>query len=219
MYNIEAEHIAQAHQKACKIVIEEGEVVVTEDGQETLELSEPLAILVKHPLEEPMRHPANALSLTAMNIYLDEILTPENPKGFTYTYGERLNAFKFRNWSGDEETFNQIESMKYRLINEPTSRRAIAHTWIVEHDVESRAPPCLQTVQVVQRSGKFNMVCTFRSNDMSGAWGNNAYGLAFLLNKFVVDYGKGDVGYLQTVSTCAHIYLNDIVNAKRIAYG
>lgn len=219
MYNIEAEHIAQAHQKACKIVIEEGEVVLTEDGQETLELSEPLAILVKHPLVEPMRHPANALSPAAMNLYLDEILTSENPKGFTYTYGERLGAFKVRNWYGREEPFNQIESMKDRLLKDPTSRRAIAHTWAIEYDVESPAPPCLQTVQVVRRSGKFNMVCAFRSNDMSGAWGNNAYGLAFLLDKFVEDCGTGEVGYLQTVSTCAHIYLNDIDNAKRIAYG
>lgn len=220
MYNVEAEHIADAHKKALKLIIEEGEVVVTEDKQETLELSEPLGIIVRSPLDEPMVHPNNPLSRRALNDYIPQLLTPVN-NGFAYTYGSRLMNYPLhhdpfaRHNLGN--SMDQLKVIHIHQENDPTTRRAIAHTWIVGADHMSKTPPCLQTVQFVMRSNRVNLIASFRSNDICTAWGGNAFALSHLLKDY--SFGLCATGYLQTISTCAHLYLTDIDTAKRIAYG
>jgi thymidylate synthase len=103
-----------------------------------------------------------------------------------------------------------------RLIENPTSRRAIAITWSPVFDLARDEPPCLQIVQcLIDRKDNLNLVCLFRSNDMLSAWGQNAYGLAYM-QKFIVDgvnegrEKKGEElvkqGWLETISNSAHMY-------------
>lgn len=104
-----------------------------------------------------------------------------------------------------------------RLIENPTSRRAVAITWSPVFDISREEPPCLQIVQcLIDKTRHLNLVCLFRSNDMLSAWGQNAYGLAHM-QKFILD-GINEVrtkngqepliqGWLETISVSAHMYV------------
>ncbi|PKL59572.1 MAG: thymidylate synthase [Methanomicrobiales archaeon HGW-Methanomicrobiales-4] len=113
---------------------------------------------------------------------------------------------------------DQIQkSIISRLIENPTSRRAVAITWSPVFDLVRDEPPCLQIVQcLIDRRQHLNLVCLFRSNDMLSAWGQNAYGLAHM-QKFILDgvnegrKKKGEEplkqGWLETISISAHMYI------------
>jgi thymidylate synthase len=118
---------------------------------------------------------------------------------------------------GNEGGIDQIQrSIIDRLIENPTSRRAVAITWVPDMDINRDEPPCLQIVQCLIDTGKhLNLVCLFRSNDMLSAWGQNAYGLTHL-QKYILDHiNEGRTrneeeplmqGWLETISNSAHMY-------------
>jgi thymidylate synthase len=218
MYNIYADNISGAHAKLCKCVIESGESVLTEDGAKTIELCEPIAAYVVNPFGFPMKNRNYPLSEAAIKEYIPMMCEAGNKNGHAYQYGDRLRAYPRCVIDGFEESFDQIEHIIHSLNDNSTSRRAIAHTWVVDSDANHKTPPCMQTVQFIRRGGSVNAVAYFRSNDLALAWGSNAYGLAHLL-KYVADNTDSDVGYLQTISSCAHIYETDLEVARKIAYG
>jgi thymidylate synthase len=112
---------------------------------------------------------------------------------------------------------DQIQkSIISRLIENPSSRRAVAITWVPVFDLARDEPPCLQIVQcLIDKNENLNFVCLFRSNDMLSAWGQNAYGLAHM-HKFILEginegrKKKGQTmlnqGWLETISVSAHMY-------------
>lgn len=122
-------------------------------------------------------------------------------------------------YSGDGNLggIDQIQtSIINRLIDNPTSRRAVAITWSPVHDITRDEPPCLQIVEcMIDTSEHLNLVCLFRSNDMLSAWGQNASGLAHM-QKFILDHiNKArqqkkcsllTQGWLETISVSAHVY-------------
>jgi len=128
-----------------------------------------------------------------------------------------LDVRVYHEWKGDGNMggVNQIhQSIIDRLIANPESRRALAITWSPNHDIQSAEPPCLQLVMARIRPGThiIDLYAIFRSNDMLSAWGQNAYGLAYLLkyivneiNRFIGD-GPYTIGALETVSLAPHIY-------------
>ncbi len=104
-----------------------------------------------------------------------------------------------------------------RLIDNPSSRRAVAITWSPVLDITRDEPPCLQIVQCqIDKADHLNLVCLFRSNDMLSAWGQNAFGLAHM-QKFILDEinearKKNNIslltqGWLETISVSAHMYI------------
>ena len=118
---------------------------------------------------------------------------------------------------GNGGGIDQIQtSIIDRLIDSPNSRRAVAITWVPHWDIERSEPPCLQIVQaLIDGQNNLNLVCLFRSNDMLSAWGQNAYGLAHLLQFICTEVNKGrkelnlpslTVGWLETISVSAHMY-------------
>ena len=213
MYNYTVKNIAEAHRKACGAVIQFGETVVTEDGATTLELDEPLAILIDNPFSGNMVHPNNKLSERALQEYLPEILTAKNT-GHVYTYGQRLHEYEMNK----TDIVDQMEIIVNALRENHSTRRAIAHTWYVGDDNVSKTPPCLQSLQFVWRADVLNMVAYFRSNDMCNAYGANMYGLAHLQQRTARELETG-MGYLQSISMCAHIYEGDLQTARAIAHG
>ncbi|HWQ66419.1 MAG TPA: thymidylate synthase [Methanospirillum sp.] len=119
---------------------------------------------------------------------------------------------------GNEGGIDQIQtSIITRLIENPTSRRAIAITWVPDIDIKREEPPCLQIVQcLIDRSMRLNLVCLFRSNDMLSAWGQNAYGLAHMQDHILAAINAGrekkgqdplTLGWLETISISAHMYM------------
>ncbi len=218
---IRTKTIAEAHEAVVTMIFKYGEEIVTEDKELTFEwdVSDPIVIEVTDPLCEPVISSACLFGRKRTEIYGENMLkiTPPMPNGFSYTYPNRLLDYPVKSYVGEwfgngkGDGINQIDSIVNKLVKNPTSRRAIAHTWVNEIDLDSSEPPCLQTVQCFVRNNKVNMVCYFRSNDMLSAWGQNAYGLSRLLEYIVgkinaTGYCEYDVGTLTTISASAHIY-------------
>ncbi|MDR2855518.1 MAG: thymidylate synthase [Methanomicrobiales archaeon] len=118
---------------------------------------------------------------------------------------------------GNGGGIDQIKrSIINRLVENPESRRAVAITWVPYLDIESAEPPCLQIVQaLIDAHNAIHLVCLFRSNDMLSAWGQNAYGLAHLLQFICNEINKErkrqhqpllTVGWIETISVSAHMY-------------
>ena len=118
---------------------------------------------------------------------------------------------------GNGGGIDQIQkSIIDRLIENPKSRRAVAITWVPHQDIERAEPPCLQIVQaLIDAHNAIHLVCLFRSNDMLSAWGQNAYGLAHLLQFICNEINKErkrqhqpllTIGWLETISVSAHMY-------------
>jgi len=214
MYTLNPDNISYGHANVCRLIIEHGEYVLTEDHAPTFELPEPVSIHIEHPLNSPIRNPNYPLSEQALKSYIPMMCEPGNINGHAYTYGDRMRNYL----TYDEYTMDQIQFIVEQLKKNPTSRRSIAHTWIVGEDNNSNTPPCMQTVQFVMRDNYVNVIAYFRSNDMCMAWGANAYGLAHLQSNVASEI-SANLGYLETISMCAHIYETDIQFAKRIAYG
>ena len=114
---------------------------------------------------------------------------------------------------------DQIQkSIINRLIENPESRRAVAITWVPHLDIDTSEPPCLQIVQAfIDAHNAIHLVCLFRSNDMLSAWGQNAYGLAHLLQFICNEINKErkqqhkpllTIGWLETISVSAHMYFS-----------
>ena len=131
--------------------------------------------------------------------------------------------------------YDQIQYIISRLIADKTSRQAIASTWKVEDDMESEHPPCLLVLDYIIRKNKLLSTTYIRSNDMFGAWPENAYMLVRVgqyINQELYRNGKvyrlyhnkdnsgSDVpqlGNLSIISNKAHIYYFNIEEACKIA--
>ena len=118
---------------------------------------------------------------------------------------------------GNKGGIDQIRSsIISRLVENPSSRRAVAITWFPVFDISREEPPCLQIVQcLIDRSLNLNLVCLFRSNDMLSAWGQNAFGLAHMQKYILDEINQGRrkqgenplrMGWLETISISAHMY-------------
>lgn len=225
-----AETIAEAHEKVVKVIYQDGEEVITEDGEITIEWApnDPVVIHVRSPFKQPMVSDVCRFGEQMMDAYVEQLLElhPPSETSATYYYSNRLFDYPTLECDTDDlcgkeyyylgdgcgDGTNQIYwSIIRRLSMNPNSRRAMAITWVPDIDMYSNEPPCLQLIQGFIRDNKFHMTCYFRSNDMLSAWGANAYGLAHLM-EFVVEkineYVERPVtiGTLTTISSSAHIY-------------
>lgn len=205
MMEIYVDTIAEGHEKVVRDILLEGDEVITEDGELTIEWPpwDPYVIHVSDPFRENMVSNVCMFGRRAMDEYARQLLNVQ-PKGemtATYYYSNRLFDYPVVDekeldsgelyygivGDGDGQGVDQIRmSIVNRLYKELESRRAIAITWHPELDISSDEPPCLQLVQCVVRDQVLHMVCYFRSNDMLSAWGANAYGLAHLM-KYICD--------------------------------
>jgi len=188
--------LGKAHEQAIMRVCKKGNYVVTQDNEETIELNEPLNIFVATPLNEPLISPKNKFGEKAMRNYADQLLFGSN-NDFAYTYHDRLFNYPDNN--------NQIETIIDELLDNPTSRRAQAITWIPSIDLRNDNPPCLQRIQILLRNGKLNMHVDFRSRDILSAMGANMYALIALQTKISKRLDAA-IGWYSDTSTNAHIY-------------
>ncbi len=152
------------------------------------------------------------LNRDAIEHYRSVFLSPEKPEGVTYTYGNRLMRYP-----DGGKTIDQIEEVILKeLKSSPDTRRATATTMVPPLDKNSKEPPCITQIQVLQNGGKLHMLVTVRSHDIFKAGIPNAFGLRALQQRIVKEAGF-DMGYLQITSQSAHIYESDWEDAKKLA--
>jgi thymidylate synthase len=209
MFVIRCDSIGRGHELAVKKIIRDGGYLVTEDGEETLELKEPLNIHCSRPMTEPRIGAQCTFGPQAMEQYVRDLL--EGTTGeFTYTYHDRLFGYPVTvSAFGDKgvkfAALDQINEVIVMLNKEPNTRRAQAITWVPQADLRSKAPPCLQRIQFLRRHGQLNMYVEFRSRDVLSAMGPNMYALTRLQEMVAKALGI-KVGWYSDTSVSAHIY-------------
>lgn len=137
--------------------------------------------------------------------YLPQLTDSKVPEGISYTYGSKLRAFK---------DIDQVESIINQLKKAVYSRRAVAVTWDVPVDCNNNSSPCLDLIQALVQD-KLYLTAYFRSNDMFGAWPENALALRAVQYEIAEKVGV-EVGDLVIVSNSAHLYSSDWNKAKKI---
>ncbi|MHC1625737.1 MAG: thymidylate synthase [Methanoculleaceae archaeon] len=201
-----APSIGRAHELVVRHILEKGRVVVTEDGEATVE-TDPVALVVRDPFTVPMVSPRSRLQRGFMEAYARDLVDGSGAE-FEYDYHRRLFC-----WGegcapaagGPPFSIDQIDYIVEKLSKSPVSRRALAVTWIPPVDEDLDDCPCLQLVQCIIRDGALHMHVVFRSNDMLTAAGANMFALAHL-QKHIADHLGLPCGTYTHISLVPHIY-------------
>ena len=204
----EASTPASAWDWARKVIKANGQKVVTEDGQVTKEIDGMTLRILYPDVGWPIS--GSGWKIPALEeYYQNEIISPDNPTGFEYTYGERLRA-----WESHEipDSYNvktdQVEYIIRKLKANRTTRRAVGCTWNPLTDEKPGFhPPCLMVADFKIRGEALNLIAYFRSHDIEQAWPQNVYGL-YKLQEYIAGEVYAELGTLTTISASAHIYLN-----------
>ena len=132
----------------------------------------------------------------------------------SYTYGERLFAYEARG-----KKIDQVAIMAKKMSSFVHNKGVIAVLWQPEIDnFPIRKPwrtPCLTLVQGFCMQGKLFMTAYFRSNDMFGAWPQNAFALRKLQTE-VAKKIKKKVGDLTVISHAAFVDEADMGEAQSV---
>jgi len=204
----EASTPASAWDWARKVIKANGQKVVTEDGQVTKEIDGMTLRILYPDVGWPIS--GSGWKIPALEeYYQNEIISPDNPTGFEYTYGERLRA-----WESHEipDSYNvktdQVEYIIRKLKANRTTRRAVGCTWNPLTDEKPGFhPPCLMVADFKIRGEALNLIAYFRSHDIEQAWPQNVYGL-YKLQEYIAGEVYAELGTLTTISASAHIYIN-----------
>lgn len=204
----EASTPASAWEWARKVIRTAGRKVVTEDGQVTKEIDGMMLRILYPDVGWPIS--GSGWKIPALEeYYQNEIISPDNPTGFEYTYGERLRA-----WESHEipDSYNvktdQVEYIIRKLKANRTTRRAVGCTWNPLTDEKPGFhPPCLMVADFKIRGEALNLIAYFRSHDIEQAWPQNVYGL-YKLQEYIAGEVYAELGTLTTISASAHIYIN-----------
>ncbi|MBW2972825.1 thymidylate synthase [Candidatus Woesearchaeota archaeon] len=203
---IREKQIAEAWPKMLDLIMKFGEIKETQYGMKEKELLNTVIIIED---EHQELHPMLKVSKKRLAEYLPTVLTANKPVGLNYTYGERLFSYKIEEYA----EINQIQGVIEQLKKTPFTRRAVAMTWNVEKDRNSKHPPCLVYHHFLVRHGRLYLTAVIRSNDMFKAWPLNTLALNELL-RYVCTETDIKYGNLTVVSNSAHIYETDWEEVK-----
>lgn len=147
----------------------------------------------------------------------------KSPKGFVYTYPERILALWAANEDGAPHFYNQLEVIVNRLSNNLGSNRAVATLYQVGLDADRVDIPCLNWLQFTVRNDALYLHVMFRSNDIYGAWPSNMYFLTYLALKVQEalngEYPNVTFMGIDYHASSAHIYATDIEAAEKAVRG
>ena len=128
--------------------------------------------------------------------YIPEVTQNVPLENTNYKYGNRL-----RSYFGVDQVKSMIDTLKEANY----SRRAVACTWHVEKDHNSKDPPCIDLIQALTQDNKLHLTAYIRSNEMFEGWPLNAFGLR-KLQKMICEETGLQMGTLTTISSSAHLY-------------
>lgn len=178
----------------------------TEYGSEMKELINLLAVVTDEDPENPVIADQFNFTREELEEYIPKMLTDLAVRDVEYTYGQRLRAHFGK---------DQIAGIIDYLRRTPFTRRAVAVTWDVAHDLGNPKAPCLDLLQCLIQDGKLWMTVYFRSNDMFDAWPRNALALRRMQGQIAHALDVG-LGSLCTMSCSAHIYNGSWALAQKL---
>ncbi|MDR3101742.1 MAG: thymidylate synthase [Methanocalculaceae archaeon] len=220
---IRAPNLGRAHELAVRHILQEGQFLQTENGEDTVETEE-ICLRIETPLASPMTSACSRLKEAFLESYTRSFLDGSDSI-FAYDYHQRLFDWGCglhadacsQQPSGlqpagakHQTLFNavhcdQIQYILEKLRNCPMSRRAIGVTWCPPVDESAADVPCLQLIQCVVRGGSLSMKAVFRSNDILSAAGANMFALAHLQEHIASSVGVLPGSYTH-IALVPHIY-------------
>ncbi len=104
---------------------------------------------------------------------------------------------------------NQIQDIIDVLKRDTYSKACVAITWHAQDELmrKHKSSPCLVLLQAIVQDEKLNLMCFFRSHDMTQGWPENAYGCA-AIQKEIAEAIGAPTGILTIISGSAQIYNN-----------
>lgn len=201
---IEAPSLAIAHERIIKYIVEEGDYVLSEDNEHTIE-TDSIAAYIDTPFRQDRISKYAPQQEMAVKEYTKQLI--EGSKNvFDYTYHGQLFEWNIDHIHGVKVVHNQIQYIKDKLTEKPTSRRAVAIVFDpMKHQYTDKSVPCLQLLQFIYRDGRLNMKAVFRSNDMLTAAGANMYALSTLQKNIADDLDMNSGSYTH-IALVPHIY-------------
>jgi len=190
--------VATAHWKQ---IYGKPHITTDQRGDETYEV-EGLQVVITDPLRDMIPLISNTPGATAWGsgAVLEEYFETEiigtrpKPDGFSYVYADYIKL-------------NLRDIIIPALRKNPDTRRAIIPVGD-SHAAMMVDPACLRSVQFLIRSGKLDMITTWRSRDYAGAAATNMYGL-IRLQDYVASKLEIPVGRYIDFSGSAHIRIKD----------
>jgi len=174
------------------------------------------AVITGENIKEPKIWPYFEFGKEELKKYFINFFTPKRG-GEAYTYGERLFAYEV-----GTEIIDQVNEMTKKMLNFNYNKGALAVLWQPATDnFPIRKPwrtPCLTLVQGMCLDNNFFLTAYFRSNDMFGAWPQNAFALRKLQSEIAQKLGK-KAGDLTIISSCAFIDETDLAVAEKKVVG
>ncbi len=167
-------------------------------GSQVKEIFNLTAVVTAENSAKPKLIPEFGFTATELKSYIKNFLSPVKGKE-EYTYGSRMRAFR---------GINQVDEMARKIKGYANDRGALSVLWDPTTDNAPRKVPCLSLVQANGEGDKINLTAYFRSNDMFNGWPRNAFALRALQAELAKKTGK-KLGWLTTISNCAHIYENE----------
>jgi len=201
---VREDKIANCWLKIIKLILDFG---ILKEGDHGLKQREIFNLITVTNEDLENKYIPEFLELTEEGIvtYSEQISTNKKFDGVHYTYGQRFfSQFKI----------DQIKAIVDELKRKKESRRAYATTWDPNIDANNPQPPCVIGLQATIRNDKLYFTVYIRSNDMFKAWPLNVFGLRSLQRNVCKELGI-NIGTITTISNSAHIYENDISNAKK----
>ncbi len=205
-FRIEGKKVAEVWLRLLDRIIKFGYEKMSSYGEKQKELINLTTIINDDDPDDPFLPDFLYFNKEDLLNYYPQMMTDKIFEGVEYTYGSRL-----RNHKG----INQIKGIIEELKRENFSRRAIAFTWDVEKDHKNANSPCLDLVHALIQNNTVYLTAYLRSNDMYRAWPQNAYGL-LKIQKEVAQALNMEIGKLIIISSSAHIYERDFLEAQKI---
>jgi len=170
-------------------------------------------VITDENIAKPKIWPFFEFGREQLRSYFRNFFSPDRGEE-SYTYGERLFAYR-----SNGKIVDQISRMAKKLKSFPHNKGALATLWQPQIDnFPVRKPwrtPCLTLVQGFCFDEKLYLTAYIRSNDMLGAWPQNAFALRKLQSEIAKRIGK-KLGDLTIISHTAFIDDNDLARAQKI---
>ena len=201
---IQAPSLAIAHERIIKYIVEEGDYILSEDKEHTIE-TDSITTFIDTPFRQDRISKYAPQQEMAVKEYTRQLIEGSK-NSFDYTYHGQLFEWNIGYIHGKKVIHNQMKYIVDKLIESPVSRRAIAIVFDpMKHQYTDKSVPCLQLLQFVYRDGRLNMKAIFRSNDMLTAAGSNMYALTALQKK-IADELEMNSGSYTHIALVPHIY-------------
>lgn len=218
VFRVEAKTIGEAWLEILDNILKFGKTVprVQVYGGEERVILNMTSVINKEDISQPKIWPYLNFNKEDLRKYFRNFFNPKRGEE-PYTYGERLFAYEI-----DGEVVDQVAVMARKLKSFAYNKGALAVLWQAGIDnFGKRKPwrtPCLTLVQGFCLGNKLYITAYFRSNDMFGAWPQNAFALRKLQTELAKIIGK-ETGDLTIISSTAFIDGNDLSAAQKVAEG